>query len=105
MYSRLKWAAERALALDDQSADAHTSFAVALWWQRDWPGAERELRRAIELNPGDVTARNWYGLLLSGMGRLREGVEQARRASELDPFSLSADYNHALLCYGARDYD
>jgi len=105
VYSRIKWAAERALALDDQSADAHTSFAVALWWQRDWPGAERELRRALELNPGNLTARHWYALLLSGMGRLREGVEQARRASELDPFSRSVGVNYALLCLDARDYD
>jgi len=105
VYSRIKWAAERALALDEQSADAHASFAVALWWQKDWPGAERELRRAIELNPGDVTARYWYAVLLGGMGRLDEGVEQARRASELDPFSLSVTMNHALLCYVARDYD
>ena len=105
LYPRMRRAAERALALDDQSADAHTSFAVALWWQKDWPGAERELRRAIELNPGHVTARHWYALLLSGMGRLEVGVEQGRRASELDPFSLSANSNHALLCYVARDYD
>lgn len=105
VYSRMRLAAERALALDDQSADAHTSFGVALWWQKDWPGAERELLRAIQLNPGHVTARNWYGLLLSGMGRLEEGVRQSRRASELDPFSLSANTNHALLCYAARDYD
>jgi len=105
IYSRMRQAAERALALDDQSADAHTSFAVALWWEKDWLGAERELRRAIELNPGHVTARHWYALLLSGMGRLEEGVQQGRRASELDPFSLSANSNHALLCYVARDYD
>ena len=104
-YSRIKWAAERALALDDQSADAHTSVAVALWWQKNWPGAERELRRAIELNPGDVTARHWYALLLGGMGRAKESVEQARRASELDPFSRPVSFNHALLCYAARDYD
>jgi tetratricopeptide (TPR) repeat protein len=101
----MRSAAERALALDDQSADAHTSFAVALWWQKDWPGAERELRRAIELNPGHSTARNWYGLLLMGMGRLDEAVQQSQRASELDPFALSASANHGLVCYAARDYD
>ena len=105
VYSRLKWAAERALALDDQSADAHTSFAVALWWQRNWPGAERELRRAIELNPGHVTARSWYALLLSGMGRLEEAVQQSRRASELDPFAPLVLVNAAWLYYVARDYD
>ena len=105
IYSRLKWAAERALALDDRSADAHTSFAIALWWQRNWPGAERELLRAIELNPGHVTARNWYGLLLSGMGRVEEALQQTARSVELDPFALIPVLNHAWMCYIARDYD
>jgi TolB-like protein/DNA-binding SARP family transcriptional activator/Tfp pilus assembly protein PilF len=105
VYSQLKWAADRALALDDRSADAHASSAVALWWQRDWSGAERELRRAIELNPGHVTARGWYALLLSGMGRVEEGVQQVRRISELDPLAMLSGVNHAWLCYVARDYD
>ena len=56
-YSRLTWAAERALALDDESADAHVAFALAHWWQRNWPGAARELARAFELEPGHATAR------------------------------------------------
>jgi TolB-like protein/DNA-binding SARP family transcriptional activator/Tfp pilus assembly protein PilF len=105
VYSRIKWGAERALALDDQSADAHTSFAVALWWQRDWPGAERELRRAIELNPGYATARGWYGLLLSGMGRLDEALQQSRRASELDPFAVVVLDNTAWMRFLTRDID
>ena len=105
IYSRIKWAAERALALDDQSADAHASFAIALWWQRDWPGAERELRRAIELNPGYVTARTYYALLLSGMSRLDEAVEQSRRASELDPLGAFTIQNRASMLYAARMYD
>jgi TolB-like protein/DNA-binding SARP family transcriptional activator/Flp pilus assembly protein TadD len=105
IYSRLRGAAERALALDDRSADAHTSFAVALWWQRDWRGAERELRRAIELNPGLVIARNWYAILLSGMGRVDEAAQQSHRAAELDPLALIIVANHAWICYVARDYD
>ena len=105
VYARQKWAAERALALDDRSADAHTSVAIALWWQRDWPGAERELRRAIELNPGSVTARGWYTLLLMGMGRVEEADQQSRRASELDPFSVLLLLNRAMVRYIARDFD
>ncbi len=104
-YSRLKWAAERALALDDQSADAHTSFAVSLWWQRNWPGAERELRRAIELNPGHVTAHGWYSLLLSGLGRTEEALREIRRAYELDPFSVLTSVTYGWQCYVARNYD
>ena len=105
VYSRIKWAAERALALDDESADAHTSFAIALWWQRNWPGAERELRRAIELNPGHVTARSWYTMLLIGMNRLEEADQQSRRASELDPFAVLITLYRGTARYIARDYD
>ncbi|MFL5617332.1 MAG: protein kinase domain-containing protein [Gemmatimonadaceae bacterium] len=104
VYARIKWAAGRALALDDQSADAHTSYAVALWWQQNWPGAERELLRALELNPGNGP-RGWYALLLAGMGRVDEAVQQNRRVTELDPFSLLGSVNGAWLRYVARDYD
>jgi tetratricopeptide (TPR) repeat protein len=105
VYSRLTWAAERALALDDRSADAHTSFAIALWWQSNWPGADRELRRALELNPGTTTARNWYAMLLAGMGRLEDAMRQARLASEQDPFAVIPTVNYAQVCYVARQYD
>jgi eukaryotic-like serine/threonine-protein kinase len=104
VYSRSKWAAGRALALDDQSADAHTSYAVVLWWQQDWPGAERELLRALELNPGHGP-RGWYALLLAGKGRVEEAVQQNRRVTELDPFSLLGSVNGAWLMYVAREYD
>jgi TolB-like protein/DNA-binding SARP family transcriptional activator/Tfp pilus assembly protein PilF len=104
-YSRLKWAAERALAIDDESADAHVSFALALWWQRNWPGAARELRRAIELNPNHVTARTWYSLLLRAMGRPREALLESRRAAELDPFSTVASNNYGWNCYHERDFN
>jgi len=105
IYSRLKWAAERALALDDQSTDAHTSFAVSLWWQRNWPGAERELRRALELNHGNATAHAWYSLLLAGSGRTEEALREIRRANELDPFNFLISATYGQQCYIARDYD
>jgi len=103
-YSPITWAAERALALDDESADAHTAFAVSLWWQRNWPGAERELRRALDLNPGHATARSWYSLLLRGLGRGDEALRESGRAVALDPFGLVVAYNHAWQWYLARDY-
>jgi tetratricopeptide (TPR) repeat protein len=102
-YSRFRWAAERAVSLDDESADAHTSYAVALWWRRDWRGAERELRRAIDLNPGHATARSWYSLLLRGMGRSSEARDQARRAHELDPFAVIVSSIKAWNCYLDHD--
>ncbi|HJR65137.1 MAG TPA: tetratricopeptide repeat protein [Gemmatimonadaceae bacterium] len=105
VFARSKWAAERALALDDKSADAHVSFAASLQTQKNWPGMERELLRAIELNPSHATARTWYGLLLAGMGRPREALEQSRRAYELDPFAVVPSGNYGWQCYLARDSD
>lgn len=104
-FSLLNAAAKRALALDDESADAHVSAAVALWWQRNWKGAEGELRRAIDLNPNHATARSWYSLLLRGMRRSAEALEESRRAAELDPFAVVASYNYGWQCYLDRNYD
>src|SRR5687768_3571962 len=104
-FTRAKWAAERALALDDKSADAHVSIAASLQAQSDWRGAERELRRAIELNPSHATAHTWYSLLLAGLGRPREALEESRRAYELDPFAIVPSSNYGWQCYLARDSD
>jgi TolB-like protein/DNA-binding SARP family transcriptional activator/Tfp pilus assembly protein PilF len=107
LYSRATWAAEQALALDDRSADAHVSFAASLQWRKNWRGAEREFRRAIQLNPSHATARTWYSLLLAGFGErtLRQALDESRRAYELDPFAVVASGNYGWQCYLARDYD
>ena len=104
-YARVKWAAERAMALDPESAAAHTSFATALWWQRDWPGALREIRLSLELNPGQAMTRAWLALLLRGMGRSDEAIQETRRAYELDPFAVVISGNVAWHCYCVRDYE
>jgi TolB-like protein/Flp pilus assembly protein TadD len=97
-YARHKWAAERALALDDRSGAAHVSFAISLWWQRNWPGAERELRRAIELRPGSAHTHYWYALLLGGQGRLDEAMRETRVAAALDPFAVVSQVNYGWAC-------
>jgi TolB-like protein/DNA-binding SARP family transcriptional activator len=104
-YAGLKWAAERAVALDDNSALAHRALAVLLLWQRNWPGAEREFLRALELNPGDEQAHNWYGALLGMTGRIDDAVRESRRAYELDPFNLTGSTNYADQLLLAREYD
>ena len=104
-FARAKWAAERAIALDDRSADAHVALAASLQEQKNWRGAERELRRAIELNPNHATAHTWYSLLLAGLGRPREALEKSRRAYELDPFAIVPSSNYGWQCYLARDSD
>lgn len=104
-YSRIKWAAERALALDDESAEAHAALSSVLWWQRNWPGAERELLRALELNPGDANTLSWYTLLLVGMGRVDEAAQQAQRAYDRDPFAIIVSLNYGWMCFITRDYE
>ena len=84
---------------------AHAAYAVALWWQRNWRGAEPELRRAIELNPGHPDAHGWLGLLLAGMGRSAEALEQARVDAEMDPLTGESLASHGTQCYYSRDYD
>ena len=59
-----------------QLGPAHRALALLLWWQRDWPGAERELLRTLELNPGDAQARHWYAALLGLTGRIEDAVPE-----------------------------
>jgi serine/threonine protein kinase/tetratricopeptide (TPR) repeat protein len=88
-FSLGRKAAERGLSLDESLAELHTSLG---WIHRlfdwDWPAAERESLRAIQLNPGYAFGRSRYALLLSGMGRHEEAIAEAQRAHELDPLNL-----------------
>lgn len=88
-FSQARDAAAKALELDDTLAEAHNALAaVKEDYDWDWPGAEREFQRAIELNPGYATAHQWYAELLSEIGRDPEALAEIRRAQQLDPFSL-----------------
>src|SRR6266478_1253452 len=88
-WPKAKTAAMQALEIDDGLAEAHTSLGlVKEHFEWDWAGAEREFKRAIELNPNSATTHHWYGDYLSNMGRLDEGMAQTKRALELDPLSL-----------------
>jgi TolB-like protein/Tfp pilus assembly protein PilF len=96
-----------AVLLDDNSAEAHTSFAhVKSTQDWDWPGAEREFLRAISLNPQYATAHHWYGIsCLATLGRLDEALDQLRVASALDPISSIISRDNAVLHYYKRDFD
>jgi serine/threonine protein kinase/Tfp pilus assembly protein PilF len=86
---KAKAAAEKAIALDDKLAEAHASLGrIKLHYDWDWLGAEKELKRALELNPHYATAQEWYALYLMIMGRFEEAVAEAKRALETDPLSL-----------------
>ncbi len=104
--TRGKAAAARALQLNDRLASAHYALAtVETWYNWDWGSAEREFRRALELNPNDALGRNWYGGYLSLRGRHEDAIEQHEIARNLDPLSLIANANLTRALYYARRYD
>ena len=83
-----KAAAERAVQLDSNSAEAHASLATyKLFYDRDWPASEREFRRAIALNPNYAFAHDQFGMALSFTGRFDEAAAEGRLAAKLDPLS------------------
>jgi tetratricopeptide (TPR) repeat protein len=83
-------AATKALELDNNLAEAHTSLGtVKLFYEWDRTGAEREFRQAIEINPGYSDAHETYAYYLSAMGRFDEALAEIRHARELDPLSIS----------------
>jgi TolB-like protein/Tfp pilus assembly protein PilF len=82
-----QWA-EKALKLDDTLAETHTALGWVIFHEWDWAGAERQYRRAVELNPSYALARIWYAQYLYAMERFEEAVAQAQVAQQLDPGSL-----------------
>jgi TolB-like protein/DNA-binding winged helix-turn-helix (wHTH) protein/Tfp pilus assembly protein PilF len=100
-------AAVKALAIDDKLGEAHLSLAgVRMWYDWDWPGAEQELKRAIELDPQfeDVESYAMHAEFLSAMGRFDEAIGEARRAQEGDPLSKHFRSNLGYILYNARRY-
>ena len=87
-FSKARDYANRALELNDNLAEAHTSLAaVLLIYNWDWDAAEDQFRRAIQLNPNYATAHYWHSVLLQTTGRLQESVTAAEKAQVLDPLS------------------
>jgi len=87
-FPKAKRAVMRALEFDSTLAEAHASLAhVHLEFDHDWAAAEREYRRAIELDPRYPVAHHWYGGFLSAMGRHEEALREAETARALDPLS------------------
>lgn len=98
-------AAEKALSLDDHLAQAHAALAGVLKvGDRDWPGAEREYLRCLELNPNDADAHRTFGDFLCAMGRADEASLEIHKAQELDPLSLLIGVEAAWNSYMRRDF-
>ena len=101
-YPKAKAAAERAIALDAGLADAHTALAfVEFYWSRDMPKAEREFRRALELDPSSVRAHHWYGTALLHLGKFDQSLAEINKAQQLDPRSRAILADKGLILYYA----
>jgi tetratricopeptide (TPR) repeat protein len=89
-YPRALAAAQRAVELDDSSAEAHLSLAFGeYWWSWKAVSAERDFKRALELNPNLVRAHHWYATFLFSNGRRKEALDHLEQARRLDPSSPS----------------
>lgn len=103
---RAKAAASKALEIDDTLAEAHIALALIKYrcdW--DWLAAEKEYRRAIELNPNQATAHQMYGMYLTAVERFDEALAGIARAQELDPLSLNVNAAVGSIFYFARQYE
>jgi serine/threonine-protein kinase len=105
-FAKAREYAERALAIDETVAEAHTSLGWVLFiYEWKWAAAAREFERAIELDHRYATAHQWYAALLGARGEMQEGLIEAHTAQELDPTSVSARRSLAYMYYYARRYD
>jgi serine/threonine-protein kinase len=103
---KVKQAVTKALELDENLAEAHASMAtVKMYYEFDFAGSERELRRAIELNPNYPTVHHWLGEFLVFMGRFDEGFAEYEKARTLDPVSMPIESDYGIAHYFARRYD
>jgi DNA-binding winged helix-turn-helix (wHTH) protein/TolB-like protein/Flp pilus assembly protein TadD len=105
-YPSAKAAALKALELEPSLAEAHTSLGmVAFYYEWNWPQAEREFQRSIELNPNYPLAHTWYALELAAMGRLDESLSHIQRALRLDESSPSINTELGRVYYWRHEYD
>jgi TolB-like protein/Tfp pilus assembly protein PilF len=103
---KAKAAAEKALQLDETLSEAHTALAfVRMMFDWDWAGAERELKRGIELNPNSAEAHDFYGNYFTALEQYPEAITESRRAHELDPLSLRIYSDLLNNLVSARQYD
>ena len=104
-YEKAKQSAQRALELDADLPEGHSTLAFAtLQYDWDWPTAEKAHRKAITLNANYAPAHHWYGIDLTQMGMFHEALTELRQAEALDPFSLAVQAQIGWLFYFSRDF-
>ncbi|MGC9947090.1 MAG: tetratricopeptide repeat protein [Bryobacteraceae bacterium] len=104
--AKARTAALKAVALDDNSAEPHTSLAGIEVFEWKWSDAEKEFQRALDLNPNYALAHHWHGnLYLSPLGRHAEAIAELKRAQELDPLSLIVQTDLGFAYFFAGQYD
>jgi serine/threonine-protein kinase len=105
-FPKAKEAVVKALQLDPSLAEAHASLAyIKVYYERDWPGADVDFRRALELRPSHADLHHRYSRYLTTLGRHEDALSEIRRAQELDPLSQLLHANVAMIYYFARRYD
>ena len=103
---KTKSLASSALEMDEKVAESHNSLAfVSLYYDWDWLKAEREFKRAIELNPSYATAHQWYATVYETKGWFGDALAERKRAQEIDPLSLAINSYVGRAFYFARQYD
>lgn len=102
-YPKAKAALNLALEKDEKLGEAHASLGfVQMNYYWDWTEAEKEFRKAVEMNPNYAMAHNWYSQHLAFTGNSQEALREAKRAQEIDPIS---PWNSAFVSFLARQYD
>ena len=106
LMPRAREAALKALSLDNELAEAHAALAqILIYYDYNFVGAEREHKRAIQLNPNYAPAHQWYSELLTALSRHEEAFAEMRRALEIDPDSLIINRQYGVSLLFARQYD
>ncbi len=99
-------AARKALALDDSDVGAHVALAIEThWYEWNWVGAEREFKRAIELNPDNGGAHGYYSWFLAPMGRKDQAIAEAERERETDPLGSNENFTLGSVLVFTREWD
>jgi len=105
-FSRQRVEAVKAIELDDSLSEAHAELAnTAMTLEWDWPTAEAEFRRSLELNPNSATSHEKYAFYLVRVGRMREAIAEMERSVDLDPVTASTFHAEGFIYYFSRQYE